>query len=286
MTTPQTQTATTPVRLPDATHIQSATLRVQNLTRALNFYEGILGFTVAANDGMTVALAAAAGETPILYLVERPDAVRKPQRSTGLYHVAILVPDRPALGRILRRLVERRYEIGASDHLVSEALYLSDPDGNGLEIYRDRPRSEWVMNGDKVAMATDPLDGEGILRAAGGAEGGVSAGTTIGHMHLHVSDLAKAEAFYSGLLGFEVMQRDYPGALFVAAGGYHHHLGLNTWAGRLAPPANATGLDSWTIVIPGEDAWRQAAERTGATIEGDNATVRDPDGNTLVLARG
>lgn len=286
MTTPQTQTTAIPVRLPDATHIQSATLRVQNLTRALNFYEGILGFTVAANDGKTVALTPSAGEAPILYLVEHADAVRKPQRSIGLYHVAILVPDRPALGRILRRLVERRYEIGASDHLVSEALYLSDPDGNGLEIYRDRPRSEWVMNGDKVAMATDPLDGEGILRAAGGAEGGMTAGTTIGHMHLHVSDLAKAEAFYSGLLGFDVMQRDYPGALFVAAGGYHHHLGLNTWAGRLAPPANATGLDSWTIIIPGEDAWQQAAERTGATIDGDSATVRDPDGNTLVLARG
>jgi catechol 2,3-dioxygenase len=286
MTSPATRTVTTPVRLPDTTRIKSAHLRVQNLERALGFYQGILGFTVGERNSATVALAPAAGETPILYLTETPDAVRKPQRSTGLYHVAILVPDRPALGRILRRLIARRYEIGASDHLVSEALYLSDPDGNGLEIYRDRPRSEWVMNGDKVAMASDPLDGEGILAAAGGEEGGVVAGTTIGHMHLHVSDLARAEAFYTDLVGFDVMQRDYPDALFVSAGGYHHHLGLNIWAGKLPPPANAVGLEDWTIVSSGEDAWAQAVERTGATIEGESASVRDPDGNKLVLAKG
>jgi catechol 2,3-dioxygenase len=286
MTSPATRTVTTSTRLPDATRIESAHLRVQNLERALGFYQGILGFTVGERNSATVALAPAAGETPILYLTETPDAVRKPQRSTGLYHVAILVPDRPALGRILRRLIARRYEIGASDHLVSEALYLSDPDGNGLEIYRDRPRSEWVMNGDKVAMASDPLDGEGILAAAGGEEGGVVAGTTIGHMHLHVSDLARAEAFYTDLVGFDVMQRDYPDALFVSAGGYHHHLGLNIWAGKLPPPANAVGLEDWTIVSSGEDAWAQAVERTGATIEGESASVRDPDGNKLVLAKG
>lgn len=285
-TTASTTTTATRARLPDATRIKSAHLRVQSLERALGFYQGILGFTVAENGGKTAALTPAAGEAPILYLTEHPNAVRKPQRSTGLYHVAILMPDRPALGRVLRRLIERRVEIGASDHLVSEALYLSDPDGNGLEIYRDRPRTEWKMNGNKVAMASEPLDAEGILAAGGGGEGGMVAGTTIGHMHLHVSDLARAEAFYSGLLGFDVMQRDYPGALFVSAGGYHHHLGLNIWAGKLPPPANAVGLEDWTIVIPGEDAWAQAVTRTGATIEGENAIVRDPDSIMLVLAKG
>jgi len=277
---------TTTTRLPDATRIGGAHLRVQDLDRALGFYRDTLGFTVAAQDAAHADLAPSPGEAPILRLTANPDYIRKPQRSTGLYHVAILVPDRPALGRILQRLLSRRLLGGASDHLVSEALYLSDPDGNGLEIYRDRPRSEWRMDGDSVAMATDPLDAEGLLDAGGSQEGGVVPGTTIGHVHLHVADLARAEQFYSGLLGFDVIQRTYPGALFVSAGGYHHHLGLNIWAGRTPPPANAVGLESWTLVIPGDEAWAQAVQRTGAVIDGDTATIRDPDGTTLILAKG
>ena len=278
---------TTIARLPDATRIGSAHLRVQNLDRALGFYRDTLDFIVTQEDERKVALSAAAGEAPIFHLTEYPDYIRKPQRSTGLYHVAILMPDRPALGRILRRLLVRRYPLGgASDHLVSEALYLSDPDGNGLEIYRDRPRSEWRMDGDSVAMATEPLDADGVIAEAQEQDAGVVPGTVIGHMHLHVSDLARAEGFYSGLLGFDVVQRSYPGALFVSAGGYHHHLGLNTWAGKMPPPPNAVGLEDWTIVVPGEDGWAQAVEHTGATVEGETASVRDPDGNKLTLAKG
>ncbi|MEP7292966.1 MAG: VOC family protein [Chloroflexota bacterium] len=278
---------TTTRRLPEATHIGGAHLRVQNLERALGFYRDVLGFNVTENDSKQAALAASAVEAPIFRLTEHSGFIPKPQRSTGLYHVAILMPDRPALARILRRLLVRRYPLGgASDHLVSEALYLSDPDGNGLEIYRDRPRSEWRMNGDQIAMATEPLDADGLLEEAHEQDAGVVAGTTIGHMHLHVSDLTRAEAFYSGLLGFDVVVRGYPGALFVSAGGYHHHLGLNTWAGKMPPPANAVGLEDWTLVIPGEEAWAQAVERTGAVVEGDLASVRDPDGNRLVLAKG
>lgn len=275
------------VRLPDAAHIGSAHFRVIDLPRALGFYRDILGFTVVEQDGNTAALAASASEAPIVRLTAHPGAQRKPQRSTGLYHVAILMPDRPALGRILRRLITTGYGLGgASDHYVSEALYLSDPDGNGLEIYRDRPRSEWRMDADGVAMATERLDLEALLAQAGAGDFGIVPGTVIGHVHLHVADLSRAEKFYGDALGLDVMQRSYPGALFMAAGGYHHHLGLNTWAGRMPPPPNAVGLENYTIVIPGEDAWRQAAERTGAVIDGTTATVRDPDGTTLILEQG
>ena len=275
------------VRLPDSAHIGSAHFRVIDLGRALGFYRDTLGFTVIDQDSTTAALAASASEAPIVRLTVHPGAQLKPQRSTGLYHVAILMPDRPALARILRRLLLKNYSIGgASDHLVSEALYLSDPDGNGLEIYRDRPRNEWRMDGAQVAMATEPLDLDGLLRQAlGQGEVGIVPGTVIGHVHLHVADLNRAEQFYGDTLGFDVMQRSYPGALFMAAGGYHHHLGLNTWAGRTPPPANAVGLESYTIVIPDAAAWQAAAERTGAVIDGNSASVSDPDGTTVILQK-
>ncbi|HVU10194.1 MAG TPA: VOC family protein [Phototrophicaceae bacterium] len=271
--------------LPNQTHIDSAHFRVIDLDRALGFYRDVLGFTVTEEAPATVALSASPNEPPILRLTEHPSAVRKPQRSIGLYHVAILMPSRQALGRILNQMLAHRYPIGgASDHLVSEALYLSDPDGNGLEIYRDRPRSEWRMNGEQVEMATEALDVDGVLAAAGNPPAeGVIPGTIIGHVHLHVSDLARAEAFYSDLLGFDVVQRSYPGALFVSAGGYHHHIGLNIWAGKAAPPPNAVGLEAFTIAIPGEDAWRQVVERTHATTNGNSAAARDQDGNTVLL---
>lgn len=277
----------TTFRLPNDAHIGGAHLRVIDLDRALDFYRDLLGFTVVDQHDSTVALADSLDGAPILRLTEHPDAIRKPQRSTGLYHVAILLPSRPALGKMLSRLIERRYPLqGASDHLVSEALYLADPDGNGLEIYRDRPRSEWRMDGDSVAMATEAMDVEGVLADAdSSAWTGIAPGTVIGHVHLHVSDLRRAEEFYGGLLGLDVMQRGYPGALFMAAGGYHHHLGLNTWAGRMPPPANAVGLESFTVTIPDPLAWAQAVERTGAIVTGSSATVSDPDGIQVVLAQ-
>jgi catechol 2,3-dioxygenase len=142
------------------------------------------------------------------------------------------------------------------------------------------------MNGEQVAMATEALDLDDLLsEATDDAWMGIPSRTVIGHVHLHVSDLDRAEAFYSGVLGFDVMQRGYPGALFVAAGGYHHHLGLNIWAGKNAPPANAVGLESFTVVIPDAAAWQQVVARSGATVEGDTASVRDPDGTLVVLAK-
>ena len=152
--------------------------------------------------------------------------------------------------------------------------------------YRRNSQTYYLPDGDSVAMATEPLDLEAIVAQAAPGDAGIVPGTTIGHVHLHVADLARAEQFYGGALGLDVMQRSYPGALFMAAGGYHHHLGLNTWAGRTPPPANAVGLENYTIVIPGEAAWKEAAERTGAAVDGSTATVRDPDGTTVILEQG
>ncbi len=286
-------------RLPDAAHIGAAHLRVSDLERAIVFYRDLLGLLVIEEEGPTAALSSTGAAPAILQLTELPGARYKPPRTTGLYHVAIRVPDRPALGQVFHRLVHSEWPLeGAADHLVSEALYLADPDGNGLELYADRPRSAWAWEGDAVAMASNPLDSRGLLALAHTPWTGLAAGTDIGHVHLHVSDLARAEEFYCGVLGFDVTQRSYPGALFVAAGGYHHHIGLNIWAGQGAPPAppDAAGLISFTVAIPDHGAWQTAIDRarTAGAIAADSVAtdedaavgilLRDPDGIGVVLA--
>jgi catechol 2,3-dioxygenase len=182
---------------------------------------------------------------------------------------------------------------GASDHLVSEALYLRDPEGNGIEIYRDRPREEWGHSGTgELQMATLPLDLDDVLAAEGESDqppNGMPAGTTMGHVHLRVADIPAAEAFYNGALGLDVMIRSYPGALFVAAGGYHHHIGLNTWEsqGAPAPPDGSLGLDRYELVLPDEDERDAAAGRVGETGDAvhidDGVLATDPAGNHLLL---
>ncbi|HWI19592.1 MAG TPA: VOC family protein [Vicinamibacterales bacterium] len=237
--------------LPIDAHIGRVSLTVRDLDRSLSFYRDVLGFEEAQRDGRVSFLGAPGGRV-IIELHERKDAVPKPRRSSGLFHFAILVPSRAALGRSLRRLAEKRWPIsGASDHLVSEALYLDDPDGLGIEVYRDRPKESWQRNNGELAMATDPLDLQGVHDEPGAETPwtGLEAGTVMGHVHLHVPHIDKAEDFYCGTVGFDPIVRRYPGALFVAAGGYHHHLGLNIWAGVGAPPPpeNAVGLRSFTI---------------------------------------
>ena len=233
--------------LPADAHIGRVSLTVRDLERSKRFYTDVLGFEARGDQ-----LAPPGGRT-LIELHEHPAAIPKPRRSTGLFHFAILVPSRAALGRSLRRLVDQRYPLtGASDHLVSEALYLDDPDGLGIEIYRDRPRNSWGhLPGGEIEMATDPLDMQGVHDEPGAEApwNGLEPGTVIGHVHLHVPHLDSAESFYCGRIGFEPVLRRYPGALFVSAGGYHHHLGLNTWAGVGAPPPpeNAVGLRSFTI---------------------------------------
>jgi catechol 2,3-dioxygenase len=256
--------------LPTDAHIGSVTLRVSDLDRSLPFYLDTLGFVQRRREGARVELSAD-GDRTLVTLVERTDATPRPRRATGLYHVAILVPSRAALGRSLRRLADQRWPLtGAADHLVSEALYLNDPDDLGIEIYRDRPRESWRVSGGELAMATDPLDVEDVAKETG-AEApwtGLEAGTVIGHVHLHVAHLRDAEALYCDTIGFTTMVRRYPGALFVAAGGYHHHLGLNTWVGVGAPPPpmDAVGLERFTVVGSGLDPRDVVDEATRVTV--------------------
>ena len=223
-------------------------------------------------------------------------------RLTGLFHFAILVPTRRALAVSLARLVRGHWSLsGASDHLVSEALYLEDPDGNGIEIYRDRDRSEWRRDqAGQLQMATLPLDVRGLLAELDaappdpGTDHSIPAETRIGHIHLQVSELRDIEAFYSGVLGFDVMVRSYPGALFVSAGGYHHHIGLNTWhsRGATSPPLGAVGLDSYDVVFEEQRALDEVLDRVrtaGLAIDenpdrpGGGVLARDPSGNAVVL---
>ncbi|KIL49449.1 VOC family protein [Jeotgalibacillus soli] len=237
------------------TELGTVTLIIKNLARSITFYKEVIGFEVLEQSEGHAALTAD-GKTVLIELEEHPDAIILPPRSTaGLYHYAILLPDRKSLSLALRHLSKRGIRIGQSDHLVSEALYLSDPDGNGIEIYRDRPKSGWEKDqSGNYVMATDPLNIEDLLAEAGEEEWqGLPEGTTIGHIHLHTKDLESAREFYCHLLGFEPVG-DYPSfrALFIAAGGYHHHIGLNIWAGIGAPAASAhaTGLKVYTIVLP------------------------------------
>ena len=252
--------------LPADAHIGQVSLTVRDLDRSLPFYRDVLGLAEIGSGRLGPA-----GGRVLVELHERRDAVAKPRRSAGLYHFAILVPSRAALGRSLRRLAEKRWPItGAADHLVSEALYLDDPDGLGIEIYRDRPRDSWRVANGELAMATDPLDLQAIAAEPGAETAwvGLEAGTTMGHVHLHVPHIDSAESFYCDRIGFEPVVRRYPGALFASAGGYHHHLGLNTWAGVGAPPPpeNAVGLRSFTIESASLESTEINDESTGVQV--------------------
>jgi catechol 2,3-dioxygenase len=268
-------------------------LNVADVHRARTFYEQTLGLRPIERDGV---LGLGAEGDALVELVDSPDAPRRPPRTTGLFHLAILLPSRADLARALHRVVESGWSLtGASDHLVSEALYLNDPEGNGIEIYRDRPRVHWPYSGGQLQMATLPLDLEGIAAQLGGEDDGsspVPSGTRIGHVHLNVADLDRTEAFYRGLLGFDVTVRGYPGALFVSTAGYHHDLGLNTWAGEgaPAPPPGALGLSRFELLVddPSElDQLERRLEHEGveASREDEGLRLADPSGNAILLRR-
>jgi catechol 2,3-dioxygenase len=258
-------------------------LAVADARGAEAFYERVVGLRPVgepAGDG-SVRLGAGDGGPPLVELLGDPAAPPRPRRSCGLFHLALLVPDRISLARALRRVVAGGWRLdGASDHLVSEALYLSDPEGNGIELYRDRPRETWRHRDGEIEMATLPLDLEdlvGALPAEPEEDDGMPAGTRLGHVHLQVADLAVGESFYAGALGFDVTVRSYPGALFVSVGGYHHHLGLNTWASAGGPPRDpsARGLRDVAIVLPSAAERDAAAARVadaGYAVRGDETT--------------
>jgi catechol 2,3-dioxygenase len=238
--------------LPDDFRLGPAALRVADADRALAFYERKIGLEVLDRSKDRVTLGA--GGTPVLHLDIRPGIAPRNYKETGLYHVAILVPDRPALGGAIARLAAQQVKLAAADHLVSEAIYIWDPDNNGIEIYRDRPQAEWVWHDNQVQMANRPLDFPGLLAEPNVeklSRAPMTPGTRIGHIHLQVDDLAKAKDFYSDVFGFSPTAAR-PGALFMSAGGYHHHLGTNVWESRNGPPPSpdTAGLSLITVELP------------------------------------
>jgi catechol 2,3-dioxygenase len=270
-------------------------LTVGDLEGVRDFYRDAIGLTELEPENGVVRLGGGGDSgQAVVELVGDPDAPPRPRGTSGLFHLAILVPSRADLARALQRVAEAGWRLsGASDHLVSEALYLSDPEGNGIELYRDRPREEWPVRDGVLQMDTLPLDLDGVLGELRReqAEASMPAGTRIGHVHLNIGDLAAAESFYSGALGFDVTVRGYPGALFVSAGGYHHHLGLNTWAGEGAPPAPAgsRGLRQFEIRLPRPDQLAVEENRLRnagfePVREDDRVRVTDPSGNEVVLS--
>ena len=289
------QVASRPSIAPE-TQIGLVALQVADLERSLAYYTTALGFTLLDLDGPNATLGA--GGTPLLLLSEVAGARPFPGFGvTGLYHFAILTPSRADLGRWLHHWLEVGDTApGQGDHLVSEAFYLTDPDGNGIEVYQDRPRDTWRWSNGHVQMATDPVDVRGLLaEAAARAETwtGLPAGTRLGHMHLQIGDVAQAAAFYVDVLGFDETAR-ISGALFVSAGGYHHHLGLNTWQSRGATPApdGTAGLRFFVIELPHQEALNAIVERIQAAglpyteTEPGSVAVQDPWRNTLLLRVG
>lgn len=236
--------------MPAEARLTSLTLRVRDLARLQRFYVDLLGLHVQPGGPDRIGVGPE-GKAFALQLVQDPQAPARPHPSVGLYHFALLLPDRPALAAVVRRLTEARWPFeGASDHGVSEALYLRDPEGNGIELYRDRPRDAWQYRNGELAMGSQALDVSALL-AETQTSTPIHPATRLGHIHLHVDDLDPGEHFYSTILGLNVTQRSYPGALFLAAGTYHHHVGLNTWAHGRRAPGNATGLTGYAWAVPG-----------------------------------
>jgi catechol 2,3-dioxygenase len=263
-------------------------LQVANLERSLDYYQQVLGLRVQTREPDRASLGAIGDDRPLVWL--HASAGLTPARRRGgfgLYHFAVLLPERAALGRFVGHLSQLGARVGMADHLVSEALYLTDPDGLGIEVYADRPRSTWRHSGRELAMTTDPLGVQDLLAAGGGQPwDGAPSGTTMGHVHLHVGNLETAEAFYHRGLGFDKTVWSYPGALFLAAGGYHHHLGTNTWAPGPSAAEDEARLLEWELVVPQEDDGAAAAEslREGGFIvdtTDSGVATADPWGTRL-----
>lgn len=229
-------------------HVQ---LKVSDLVRSIEYYTTVIGFKVLQQTE-TEAYLTADGQTSLVSLVEVQNAQPLKQGFAGIYHLALLLPSRKDLGNIVQHFVNLNVRIGAADHDVSEALYLNDPDGNGIEIYIDRHESEWTWNQDEqVHMVTEQLNFQPILAAADGNWNGLPADTVMGHVHLSVVNLDKSEQFYTNVLDYNVVTRYGAQALFVSTGKYHHHFGLNTWNSNNghAPSNDMVGLKSFTVVL-------------------------------------
>lgn len=271
-----------------STYVELVELKVTDLEQSLKFYEEVIGFKVLDRQANKIWLTAD-GKTALLSIEQPENVVPKQPKTTGLYHFALLLPSRKDLGAILRFFADSGIRIGAGDHLVSEALYLNDPDGNGIEIYSDRPETEWKWEKGAVAMDTLGIDAPAILAAGANTEwNGLPEETVMGHIHLQVVDIEEAQEFYE-LLGFEVVT-PYPGALFMSTGKYHHHIGLNTWAGAGAQPASEemTGLEAFNIIYPSLEERETAVnnlrtKNISVLEENEIFYVKDPSENKIKM---
>ncbi|MFN7251542.1 MAG: VOC family protein [Anaerobacillus sp.] len=272
------------------TYISQVNLKVQNIERSIIFYKEVIGFKVLEQSERTAKLTAD-GKSVLLSIEQPDDVVPRQGRTTGLYHFALLLPTRSDLAKIVLHFEKIGVQLGSSDHLVSEALYLSDPDGNGIEIYVDRDPSEWNWNNGEVEMTVDPLNFSDLL-SYGKLQSwkGLPAETVIGHIHLHVSELKRTEEFYIKGLGFEVVNRFGTQALFISDGKYHHHIGLNTWngVGAPTPPPNSVGLQLFTLMLSSEEKKNKIIAQlkaVGASVTEENGSIvtTDPSGNRIRL---
>lgn len=278
-------------RLPEETRVGRVRLQVSDLSRSVDYYQRVIGLRLQDRTGRAAVLGPQDDEAPLVELHERPGARPVPKDGRlGLYHFALLVPARGTLGAFVAHLIDNAVRLASADHLVSEAIYLWDPDGLGIEVYADRPRTAWRIEGRELVMTTRPLDLRDLVRAAGDDPWiGLPRGTVMGHVHLHVGDLARAEALYHAALGFGKTVWSYPGALFLAAGGYHHHVGTNTWAaGAPAAADDEARLLDWELLLPEGDEVERAARRVAdrgyaVTAEGTGRVVSDDWGTRLRL---
>ncbi|GGR66063.1 glyoxalase [Deinococcus seoulensis] len=286
--------APTPPILPASTHVGAVHLNARDLPGLTRFYTDLLGLHVLWPDP-TQAVLSAHG-TPLLHLHAAPDLPAPAPSRPGLYHTAFLLPTRADLGRWLAHAARMGHRIGSGDHLVSEAFYLGDPEGNGIEVYADRPRDTWTWRSGQVQMATNAVDAAGVLQAAGidpatldGAQPfSAPAGTTVGHIHLKVGSAAQAAHWYTGTLGLDVVA-DLGSAAFLSWGGYHHHIGLNEWhsAAQPAPTTPAAGLRAFTLLSPDLEPLRAHLRgRPDVQHSPDSLTLTDPWGNHLTVTQG
>lgn len=269
-------------------YINHIHLKVANLERSLHFYQKILGFHIIEEQPYLAKLAAG-GINHILTIEQLKNAKRLDPRKTGLFHIAFLLPKRENLAQVLRHFMYTGYPVqGASDHLVSEALYIADPDGNGVEIYIDRDPTGWKWNNEEVEMSTLPLDANALMKeVAEDGWHGMPVGTIIGHIHLQVANLAEIENFYTKGFGFKIVSHFGQQALFLSSASYHHHIGLNTWnsLGGSVPTDEEVGLKSYTISVPANERM-DIVERlqnldVHVDLDGEQYLVVDPSGNRI-----
>lgn len=278
-------------RLPEATRLGPVRLQVSDLGRSIEYYEDVIGLRAERVAADTAALTARDDDKLLISLHSRPNVTPARRGAFGLYHFAILLPERAALGRFAAHVSTRRIPTGMADHLVSEALYLSDPDDLGIEVYADRPRTAWQHQDRELVMGSDRLDIADLIAAGnGGTWRGLPKNTTIGHVHLHVGNLEEADAFYHRALGFDKTVWSYPGALFFGAGGYHHHLGTNVWSPGPAPAADQARLLEWELVVPLPDdvvSVARSISATGRTLDdsGPGVRITDPWGTDVRIRR-